>query len=317
MKQVELSLVVSVFNEAEMLPLFWAETWSILQGLPGSWEVVFVNDGSSDGSGELLAEIAAGKERVRIVNLSRNFGHEAAMLAGIDHCRGNAVICLDADLQHPPALIPEMLAQHRAGKRIVHMVREDSVERSWSQQLKSRLFYVVLNGLSPEGFVANASDFFLLDRRVCEVLRQEYRERARFLRGIIQTVGFSKSSISFVAPRRAAGNSKYSFLQLCNLSISALATFSRLPLRLALLLGVICGLFSIGVGIYSLIMKMMLGNVISGYTTIVVLISFLFAVQFFVLGIIGEYLGFIFEEVKRRPIYVVESCLEKSAHGPS
>lgn len=317
MKQVDLSLVVSVFNEAEMLPTFWLETRRVLENLPGTWEVIFVNDGSTDASVDLLEELAAGKDRVRVVNLSRNFGHEAAMLAGIDHCRGNAVICLDADLQHPPALIPEMLAEHRAGQRIVHMVRAESVGLGWSQKIKSRCFYAVLNALSPEGFIASASDFFLLDRRVCELLRQEYRERTRFLRGIIQTVGFAKTTITFVAPRRTAGMSKYSFLQLCNFSLSALATFSRLPLRLALFLGVVCGLFSVGVGIYSLIMKLMLGNVITGYTTLVVLISFLFAVQLFILGIIGEYLGFIFEEVKRRPIYVVESCWEKNNHVPS
>jgi polyisoprenyl-phosphate glycosyltransferase len=313
MKQVDLSIVVSVFNEADILPAFWEETCRVLQDVDIVWEVIFVDDGSVDSSRRILADIVAGEKQVQVVTLSRNFGHEAAMLAGIDHSLGNAVVCLDADLQHPPELIPRMLDQHHSGYKIVHMVREDNLGLGWSQKLKSRLFYAILNRLSPEGFMVNASDFFLLDRRVCTLLQQEYRERARFLRGIIQTVGFTKTSLSFIAPHRAAGESKYSFVQLCNLSISALATFSRLPLRLALLLGVVCGFFSVGVGFYSLFMKM-IGNVISGYTTIVVLISFLLAVQLFILGILGEYLGLIFEEVKGRPIYIVESSVRTDNH---
>lgn len=313
MSKVELTLVVSVFNEAEMLSLFWEETKKVLQNIGVPWEVIFVDDGSVDSSRNILDAILAEQYPVMVITLSRNFGHEAAMLAGIDHSQGNAVICLDADLQHPPVHIPEMLAQQHAGYKIVHMVRDSSVGLNWFHQVTSRLFYKILNVISPKDFLINASDFFLLDRRVCELLRHEYRERTRFLRGIIQTVGFNRRSVSFVAPCRAAGKSKYSFRQLCDLSVSALAGFSRLPLRLALLFGVVCGIFSVVVGIYTIIMKM-LGSVISGYTTIVVLTSFVFSVQLFILGIIGEYLGLLFEEVKGRPIYIVESSVKARAH---
>ncbi len=313
---VDFSLVVSVYNEAQVLPIFWEEVSRQLVAIGCSCEVIFVNDGSTDGSLGVLQKILADSSRVRIVSLSRNFGHEAAMLAGIDSSRGQAVICLDADLQHPPSYIPRLLEEHRNGNLIVHMVRTETVGATWYGNVRSRLFYRLINVLSPEGFVPNASDFFLIDRRVCDLLRKDFRERTRFLRGIIQVVGFPKKTIPFTAPLRAAGKSKYNFFRLCNASIGALATFSRLPLRFGLFLGIGCGAFSVIVGVYSVVMKM-LGNVITGYTTIVVLLSFVFAVQLVLLGIIGEYIGFIFEEVKRRPIYIVESLDEGKVYEPS
>lgn len=309
MPRVEVSLVVPVYNEQHSLPHFWTDAKRVLETLDCTWEVVFVNDGSVDASPEILRRIVAETPEVRVINLSRNFGHEAAMLAGIDYSRGSAVICLDADLQHPPSLIPEMLARHRDGYAIVHMVREQSLGLCWSNRLKSWLFYKLLNLISPTGFTVNASDFFLLDHKVCNLLRKEFRERSRFLRGLIQVVGFSRATLPFIAPARVAGETKYSLLQLFNVSLTALATFSRLPLRMGLLFGVICGMFSAIVGGYSIVMKIM-GNVVTGYTTIVVLIAFLFAVQLIIIGIIGEYIGYIFEEVKRRPIYVLDSLIE-------
>lgn len=313
MKQIDVSLVVSVYNEEQSLPSFWEKTLQILETLDCSCEIVFVNDGSNDGTLEILQRYLVATPNVRIVNLSRNFGHEAAMLAGIDHSRGQVVICLDADCQHPPSLIPQMLESHQAGNLIVHMVREESLEPRGKRDFKAKVFYKLLNLISPEGFILNASDFFLIDRTVCDLLQNEFRERARFLRGIIQIVGFPKTTLAFKSPPRAAGESKYSFFRLLNLSITALTTFSRLPLRIGLLLGVICGFLSAVVGIYSIIMKM-LGGVITGYTTIVVLVSLLFSVQLIVLGIIGEYIGYIFEEVKRRPIYILESLIESDNH---
>lgn len=309
MDQIDVSLVVSVFNEEKPLPLFWQQTRETLETLDCSFEVIFVNDGSTDGSMQVLKGFLADAQNVRIVNLSRNFGHEAAMLAGIDHSTGQVTICLDADCQHPPALIPRMLESHREGNRVVHMVREESHDLGWWQGVKARAFYKILNLISPEGFTLNASDFFLIDRTVSDLLKVEFRERARFLRGFIQVVGFTRATIPFDAPKRASGETKYSFLRLLNLSITALATFSRMPLRLGLLLGIVFSVLSAIVGVYSIIMKI-LGEVITGYTTIVVLSSFLFSIQLIVLGIIGEYVGFIFEEVKRRPIYVLESLLE-------
>ncbi len=310
---MKISIVVSVYNEEAVLERFWTELSEVLDSADFASEVIFINDGSSDCSREILRALATSCRQVRIVNLSRNFGHEAAMAAGLDHAGGDAVICMDADLQHPPELLPAMVECFRGGTEIVTMARRDNADTGWLQRLQSRLFYMVLNLISPQNFTVNASDFFLVSARVRKVLMTEYRERTRFLRGLIQSVGFNRVSLEFVAPSRAAGSSKYSFFRLLSLSVSAMAVTSKLPLRASLLLGGFFGVLSMGVGIYSLVMKFLLGHVISGYTTIVVLMSFIFSVQFIVLGVIGEYLGFLFDEIKGRPVYIVESVIEGEA----
>lgn len=303
-----LSLVVSVFNEEEILPRFIAEAKACLAGLAVSVEFLFVNDGSTDRSGYLLEETAQQDQAVKVINLARNFGHEAAMIAGIDHASGEAVICIDADLQHPLEKITDMLSAFEQGSEVITMVRVGSGEKDRFRQLTSRLFYRVLNTVSPIGFEPNASDYFLISRRVAELLKSEFRERIRFLRGYIQIVGFRKTTLTYHAGKRSHGVSKYSLRKLFNLSVNALFLFSHLPLRLGIILGSLVSMFSILVGIYSIIMKL-LGNPPPGYTTLVVLVSFLFAIQFFITGIIGEYIGYIFTEVQRRPLYIVDSRL--------
>jgi dolichol-phosphate mannosyltransferase len=312
---MKLSVVVSVFNEEAVLGAFWTELSRVLGEASFESEVIFVNDGSRDGSLALLRTLATANPGVKVVNLSRNFGHEAAMAAGLDHAGGDAVICMDADLQHPPAMLPAMVARFAKGDEVVTMARSDSEGVGLLPRLQSRLFYRLLNFISPQNFAVNASDFFLVSARVNRVLTTEYRERTRFLRGLVQTVGFRQSTLAFVAPRRAGGTTKYSLLRLLSLSISAMAVTSKLPLRAGLLLGGVFGLLSLGVGIYSLFMKFLVGQVISGYTTIVVLMSFIFSVQFIVLGVIGEYVGFLFDEAKGRPIYLVESVITGEGGG--
>jgi polyisoprenyl-phosphate glycosyltransferase len=296
--RVALTLVVSVFNEEAMLPRFLDRLRELLAGLGAGAECIFVDDGSTDGSHALLAQAVEGDGRLRLLSLSRNFGHEAAMVAGLDHARGESVICLDADLQHPLEEVPRMLSARRDGHDVVTMSRSGSRLGSW-------LFYKVLNLISPEGFDPDASDFFLVSRRVADVLRSDYRERVRFLRGFIQVVGFRKTCLRYHAPDRAGGESKYGLRKLFNLSLNALFCFSNLPLRI----GVLCGAAMAGVGaivgVYSLVMKW-LGDPPSGYTTIVVLLCFLFSVQFILTGIIGEYVGYIFAEVKGRPLYLLD-----------
>jgi dolichol-phosphate mannosyltransferase len=309
--KVSLSVVVSVYNEDEMLAPFYHELLGALHELGMTYEIIFVNDGSEDDSARILADIAGRDRDVKVINLSKNFGHEAAMLAGIDHSSGTAVICMDADLQHPPSSIRELYAHFLNGYEVVNAVRKGTSDAAWFRRLFTRLFYNVLNRISYIKFEPNASDFFLISQRVASLLKDEFRERARFIRGYIQMVGFKRTMVSFVAPRRIRGSSKYSIVKLMKLSVLAIATFSNLPLRLGIMAGVIVGLFSLGVGAYSVVMKI-IGRVPPGYTTIVVLISFLFAVQFFVIGIIGEYLSLIFDESKKRPIYITSSII---SHG--
>ena len=300
-----LSVVVSVYNEEESLEIFWSETEKHLRELDVKYEVIFVNDGSNDRSKDILRELSLNNKNIKVINFSKNFGHEAAMISGIDYSRGDALICLDADLQHPPSKIGEMVQKCREGYEVVTMMRTANEDAGLVKKVTSYLFYHILNMLSVVQFEPNASDFFLVSRKVANVIKDGFLERTRFLRGFIQVVGFRTTSIEFNSSKRVAGETKYSLWKLLVFSVTAIVAFSNIPLRLGIFLGVVVGFLSILVGVYSVVMKAM-GYVITGYTTIVALISFLMAVQFFIIGIIGEYIGFIFNESKKRPIYIVE-----------
>lgn len=304
-----LSVVVSVYNEAEGIAQAYEEMTRVLRQMPESYELIFVDDGSTDGTGDLLRPIAESDANVRLVAFSRNFGHESAMLAGIDYSRGEAVVCLDSDLQHPPAKIPEMVARWRDGFDVVNMVRTDRADANFVQKSNSRLFYRFTNLISDVKLAENASDFFLVSSRVAAVLKTDFRERTRFLRGIVQLVGFPKTTLEYKAQERAAGHSKYSFFKLVKLSFSAISSFSKVPLRLGIFAGIIFGLVSLVLIVYSLVMWF-LDTPVSGYTTLVVFLSAFASIQMFVIGIIGQYVGYIFDEVKGRPIYIVKEVVE-------
>jgi dolichol-phosphate mannosyltransferase len=305
---IQLSVVVSVYNEEQVIPLFWDEFYKVLELNSNSserFEVIFVNDGSSDGSADLLDSIAKSNSNVKVIHFSRNFGHEAAMLAGIDIAQGDSIVCMDSDLQHPPSCINQMLEKRTEGYEVITMVRNYRADGGIIKRITSPLFYWIFNKLSRGQVEPNVSDFFLISNRVAKTITENYTERTRFLRGLVQSIGFKKTSLPFVAPNRAAGDSKYSISRLFFFSLSAIATFSHIPLRLGLAIGLIFGGFSFIVGVYSIVMKF-LGEPFSGYTTLVVLMSLGFSLLFIVLGIIGEYIGFIFSEVKKRPIYIID-----------
>lgn len=299
------SIVVSVFNEEAVLRNFHDVLSNVLDTMNADFEILFVNDGSRDQSRQLLSQLAAEDKRVKVIHFSRNFGHEAAMLAGIDHSRGEAVVCLDADLQHPPKLLPEMFEMCRRGTDIITMKRNSRADGSAFHHLNSRCFYRFINKMSDAQLQEGASDFFLLSRRVVEVLKSDFRERTRFLRGIIQIIGFQSDSIEYDAPQRAAGESKYSFTKLFKFSLAAVASFSKLPLKIGIYTGLIFVLLSIILIIYSLVMWF-IDTPVSGYTTLVIFLSAFAGIQLFVTGIIGYYIGFIFDEVKQRPLYIID-----------
>jgi dolichol-phosphate mannosyltransferase len=307
----KLSIIVSVYNEEPVIPLFWDELSNTIEQLKDhTFEIIFVNDGSSDKSGEIIDNLVSTTKNTKAIHFSRNFGHEAAMLAGLEHAQGNFLICMDSDLQHPPSCIEQMVSKANEGYEVVTMVRNHRADGGLRKRLTSSLFYWVFNKLSHGQIEPNVSDFFMISKRVAEVVTSKYPERTRFLRGLIQSVGFKKASIPFVAPNRAAGQSKYSLTRLFFFSLSAIATFSHIPLRLGLAIGLIFGGFSFVVAIYSVVMKF-LGEPFSGYTTIVVLISLGFSLLFIVIGIIGEYIGYIFNEVKGRPTYIIDRINEQ------
>ena len=269
------------------------------------YEIIFVNDGSVDGSRGILFKIAKDDENVKVVHFSRNFGHEAAMIAGIDNASGDYIVCMDADLQHPPTLLPEMLRKFESGYDIINMVRTVNKSAGIIKNITSSMFYKVINRLSDIHLVSNASDFFGISKRVADVLRSSYREKTRFLRGYVQNVGFNTVNIEYEARKRYAGESKYSIKKLFRFSMNTIMTFSNLPLKLGIYAGSMAAFLAIVMMIYTIVSFIRVGTP-SGYATTICLICFMFSVLFFIVGIIGEYLGLILSEIKDRPIYIVE-----------
>lgn len=301
------SVVVSVYNEELALREFYQDTGKILRELPQTWdyELIFVNDGSTDGSLSILSELAQKDPKVRVINFSRNFGHEAAMIAGIDHALGDGVICMDADLQHPPECIPKILEKFDAGYEVINMVRTKNRTAGLIKNITSAAFYKLINHLSDVKFEPNASDFFAVNRAAADVLRTSYREKVRFLRGYVQSLGFNKTTLEYEARPRFAGESKYSIKSLFRFSINTILCFSDLPLKLGIYSGCGVAMFGILMMIYTIYTWAKYGAP-SGYATIVVLMSFMFAMLFVIVGIIGEYIAILFAELKDRPVYIIK-----------
>lgn len=300
----KLSMVISVYNEEEVLDKFYDAFEKISKGFSWEYELIFVNDGSVDNSLNILKKLSENKF-VKVINFSRNFGHEAAMIAGIDYASGDGIICMDADLQHPLECIFPIVEKFNEGYEVINMVRLENKSAGLLKNITSKLFYKVINKLSNQAsFEENASDFFAISGRVADVLKNNYREKCRFLRGYVQSVGFKKTTLEYTAAERAGGQSHYSIKKLFKFSINTIVCFSDLPLKLGVFTGILSALAGLIVLIYTLCTC---HNAPSGYATIVVLICFLFAVLFLIIGIIGEYLAVLFAELKDRPIYIVDN----------
>lgn len=301
-----LSVVVSVYNEELALREFYAETGKILKRLPGNWdyEFLFVNDGSRDQSLSILKEFAASDEKVKIINFSRNFGHEAAMIAGLDYAGGDGIVCMDADLQHPPECLPGIIAKLDEGYDVINMVRTKNESAGWFKNFAGAAFYRLINILSDVKFEPNASDFFAVSKKAAKVLKTNYREKVRFLRGYVQNIGFKRTTIEYEARNRVAGESKYSIKKLITFSMNTIMCFSNLPLKLGIYAGGFAGVLGIIMMIYTIWSWAEVGTP-SGYATTIVLICFMFAILFLIVGIIGNYIAILFAELKDRPIYIV------------
>lgn len=303
MKDKMLSVVVSVYNEEQALPLFYQTTKPILEALKWDYELIFVNDGSRDESLNILREISSQDEKAKVISFSRNFGHEAAMIAGIDHAKGDAIVCMDADLQHPPECLEPIIEKLEEGHGVINMVRTQNKSAGVIKNITSAGFYWVINTLSDVKFQPNASDFFAISRQAADVLRDNYREKVRFLRGYVQNIGFRKTTIEYEAHDRVAGESKYSIRKLFAFSVNTIMCFSNLPLKLGIYAGIFAAMMGVIVMIYTLFTRQ---GAPSGYATIVILNCFMFAILFVIVGIIGEYIAILFSEMKDRPIYIVE-----------
>ena len=295
-----------MYNEEKALREFYKETNKILEQIKKSgWEheLIFVNDGSSDNSLSILEELAKEDHDVKLISFSRNFGHEAAMIAGIDHSTGDGIICMDADLQHPPECIPQIREKFSAGYEFINMVRTKNKSAGLVKNITSSGFYWLINHISDVHFEPNASDFFAISSHVAQVLKDNYREKVRFLRGYVQNVGFKKTNIEYEARARVAGESKYSIKKLFIFSINTILCFSNMPLKLGIYAGVFSAALGVLVMVYTLCTRQ---GAPSGYATIVVLLCFMFAMMFLLIGIIGEYIAILFTELKDRPVYIVE-----------
>ena len=299
-----LSVVVPLRDEEAVFPMLAARLTSVLDTVEGPWEVVFVDDGSRDGTYGLAVEQHVRDPRFKVLRLSRGFGHQVALTAGLDVARGAAVVTMDGDLQHPPEMIPELVARWDAGDEIVYGVMEERQGESRFKDWTARTFYRALSRLADIDVPAAAGDFRLVDRRALDAFRA-MRESNRYLRGMFSWVGFRQSGVPYSSPPRAAGTSKYTRLRMFRLAGDALIGFSSRPLRLGLNVGFVVSFASIVFGISALMSKLLGVFVVPGWTSIMVLVGIVGGIQLVVLGVIGEYIAHIFDEVKQRPLYVV------------
>ena len=301
----EFSFVLPAFNEAANLPPLAARLCHAGEQLGGSFEIVWVNDGSTDDTEGVLAELSARDARIRPLHLARNFGHMAALTAGLEAARAyGAVICLDSDGQHPPELIPELVRRWRDGADIVQTVRLESAGAGPVKRATSRLFYALLNRLAEMDLPEGAADFRLMDRQVVDALN-ELPERVRFVRALVYWVGFRRDLLPFEAPPRMAGTTKYSFWKMARLALSGITSFSTRPLRIAFFLGVLVTCGALIYGAYVLWCYARGIPLVPGWTSLLLVVLGLSGMQLVTLGIASEYLARLYTEQKQRPVYVV------------
>lgn len=299
------TVVVPVYNEVLVLDAFYERTDRVLSELEGvDHEILFVDDGSTDGSIAKLGELAAADAAVRVLKLSRNFGHQIAITAGVDHARGDTVVIIDSDLQDPPELIPELVREWRNGYDVVYAARERREGERADKLFTARLFYRVLNVFTDFEIPAEVGDFRLLGPRALEQFRQ-LREKDRFVRGLVSWIGLRQKAVPYSRDPRYAGETKYPYRKMIKFALDGITSFSSVPLKLATWLGYAAALLAVGY-LLSVFVQKALGHTVQGWATIMVALLFLGSVQLICIGIVGEYVGRIFKEIKPRPMYVVD-----------
>lgn len=304
-----LSVVVPVFNEEEVIGEFHRRVLASLRQLPSAFEVIYVNDGSGDRSPEILREIVRGDERVALIDLSRNFGKEAAMTAGLDHAKGDATVIIDADLQDPPELIPELARLYSTGDHdVIYAQRASRRGETFLKKASAHLFYRVIGRVTGIDVPRDTGDFRLMNRRAVTALLQ-LRENHRFMKGLFAWIGFRQTAMQYDRDPRFAGKSKFNYWRLWNFSLEGITSFTTAPLKIAAYVGLAT---SVGAALYGLAIvlgTLLFGNPVAGYPSLLVVVLFLGGLQLLTLGIIGEYLGRIFNEAKHRPLYFVREIV--------
>ena len=298
-----LSIVIPVYNESSNLALMIHSIKNAMQGLNYTYKIIFVDDGSDDNSINDIKSLASQHSEVCYISFSRNFGHQNALKAGFDMSHTDAVMCMDGDMQHPPAMIPQFLALWEEGNDIVYSIRKDHLEIPKMKRKTSDMFYNLLNRLSSIELEKGTADFRLLDKKVVDVLR-DIKEHDLFWRGLVKWLGFKQVAIEYDPAPRASGRSKYNYKKMMELALKGITSFSTKPLTIAIYLGFFCSLISVLYVPYAFI-SMYFGHVISGWASIIMTIAFFGGIQLIILGIIGIYLGKMFMQSKQRPHYII------------
>ncbi len=300
-----LSVVVPVYNEEDGISRFHDRTRRVLDSIGASYEFVYVNDGSRDGSLDQLMALCRSSSNVTVVNLSRNFGKEIALSAGLDHARGEAIIVIDADLQDPPELMPHLVAKWREGYDNVYAQRLSRGGETWFKRMTAHYFYRTFNAISGNSIPVDTGDYRLLSRRAVRAI-SELRERRRFMKGLYGWVGFRQVGVPYHREPRAASVSKWSYWRLWNLSVEGITSFSTLPLRVTTYAGLLVSNIAFFYGVFMIMRTLLFGNPVPGYPSLIVIVLFMGGVQMVALGVIGEYIGRVFDEVKNRPLYLTD-----------
>lgn len=310
-----IAVVMPAFNEAGCLPELHERLARMATAESGyRFEFLFVDDGSSDESLAVLRELGARDPRVRYLSLSRNFGHQAALSAGLDHADGDAVIFLDADLQHPPELIPQLLREWEKGAQVVNTARAPSADLSIFKRATSAGFYRLINLIGSVRIQPDGADFRLLDRQAADGLRA-VRERSRFIRGLVQWIGYRQAVVEYKPDRRFAGRSRFSPGKMLRLALDGIYSFTNLPLQLATFLGLSSAVAGFVYAVYALYLKLVVGTAIQGWTSLLLVVLLMGGVQLITLGILGAYVARIYQEVRARPIYLIKESSVRPAQG--
>lgn len=307
-----IDIVLPVYNEEESLVPFHTVLLAVLDGLADGYRfnLIYVVDPSRDRSFEVLKELARDCPSMCVLRLSRRFGHQTSLIAGLDRSSGDALIMMDSDLQHPPAMIPRLLQKLEEGYDIVHTIRRYGPGVGWWKRWNSSLFYLLQNALSPVEIKDGMADFRLISRKVVRIFQASIREQNQFLRGLFQWVGFRSAEVSFVATPRVAGSTKYRWGRLIAFSVTGILAFSKLPLRIATFVGFSISSLAACYGVWLLGSYFWHGQFPPGYASLILVTLFIGGLQLMFLGVVGEYLGSVFDEVKGRPLYLVDEIVE-------
>jgi glycosyltransferase involved in cell wall biosynthesis len=306
----KISILIPCYNEEASLPLLYNELVKLMNShFNYAWEILMINDGSKDRTLEIIKNLRKKDNRICYVDLSRNFGKEKAMLAGFDYVTGDCMVIMDADLQHPPYIVNEMITKWEAGYDDVYAKRKSRGKEPWLRKQFSLLFYKILQKTTKIEILPNVGDFRLLDRKCIESLKQ-LRETERYTKGMYCWIGYKKTAVEFEQQDRQAGQSSWNFLSLLSLAIEGIVSFTTFPLKIATLVGIFTSLCAFIYMIYVIIKAILWGDPVSGFPTLLSVILFLGGIQLLALGIIGEYIGRIFHETKGRPVYIVREYNE-------